>query len=129
MSERTLLHCEARPTAWTDWLSEFWPNQLVPAQSLRLEHLYFALQTALDGLGVAMGPSSLIPADVAAGRLVIPFGKLIKRCENYYVILRQDRQHDPVTKTFCDWLEEQGTQFANAIMLVLENGMVGASEP
>ncbi|MCP2091718.1 UNVERIFIED_ORG: LysR family glycine cleavage system transcriptional activator [Paraburkholderia sediminicola] len=128
LSEHTLLHCEARPTAWTDWLSEFWPNQLVPAQSLRLEHLYFALQAALDGLGVAMGPSSLIEADVATGRLVIPFGNRIKRCENYYIILRQDRQHDPVVKTFCDWLEEEGTQFDNTIMQVLEKGMVSAPE-
>ena len=129
LNRHTLLHCEARPTAWTDWLSEFWPGQLVPAQSLRLEHLYFALQAALDGLSVAMGPSSLIAADVAAGRLVIPFGKRIKRCENYHVILRQDRQHDPVVKTFCDWLEEEGTQFDNTIMQMLENGMVAATEP
>jgi LysR family transcriptional regulator, glycine cleavage system transcriptional activator len=128
LNRHTLLHCEARPTAWADWLSEFWPSQLVPAQSLRLEHLYFALQAALDGLGVAMGPSSLIEADVASGRLIIPFGKRFKRCASYYIILRQDRQHDPVVKTFCDWLEEEGTQFDNTIMQVLETGMVSASE-
>jgi hypothetical protein len=34
-----------------------------------------------------------------------------------------------VVKTFCDWLEEEGTQFDNTITQVLEKGIVYASEP
>lgn len=126
LNRHTLLHCEARPTAWQEWFSEFWPSQIVPSQSLRLEHLYFALQGAIGGLGVAMGPSSMVADDVAAGRLVIPFGNRLKHSKSYYAILRQDRQHDPVVKTFCDWLADEGTQFDKNILQVLEKGMMNA---
>lgn len=126
LRRQTLLHCEARPTAWSDWLAAFWPARLVPAKSLRLEHLYFALQAALDGLGVAMGPSSLIASDISAGRLVVPFGKRFLPCESYFIILPEDRQHDPVVKTFCDWLEEEGAQFDAGILQLLEKGMAAS---
>ncbi|CAG9183964.1 Glycine cleavage system transcriptional activator [Cupriavidus laharis] len=120
LRHHTLLHCQARPTVWNDWLKAFWQDSLVPAQSLQLEHLYFALQAALDGLGVAMGPSSLVASDVASGRLVIPFGRRMLPCRNYFMILRQERQHDPVVKTFCDWLEREGEQFESDLGVILE---------
>ncbi|MFK4448102.1 DNA-binding transcriptional LysR family regulator [Caballeronia udeis] len=96
-------------------------------KSLRLEHLYFVLQAETDGLDVAMGHRSLIEADLPAGRMIIPFENRTRRQENYSIILCQDRQHDPVVKTFCDWLEE-GTQFDNTIVPVLKKSMFSASE-
>ena len=111
LSRHTILHCPARRTAWEDWLAVVHHSRVVPAQSLELEHLYFCLQAAIDGIGVAMGYSALVATDIAAGRLVAPFGGVVLGTPGYFVITRAERQHDPVVKTFCEWLLEQGAEF------------------
>jgi LysR family glycine cleavage system transcriptional activator len=111
LQHHTILHCPARPSAWDEWLTMAHHSRVVPAQSLELEHLYFCLQAAIDGLGVAMGYSPLVYSDLAAGRLVAPFGNGMLHTPGYFVITRVERQHDPVVKTFCEWLLDQGAAF------------------
>ena len=111
LREHTILHCPARRTAWDEWLSMAHHTRVVPAQSLELEHLYFCLQAAIDGIGVAMGYSTLVTTDLAAGRLIAPFGPVVLPTPGYFLITRAERQHDPVVKTFCEWLLAQGAEF------------------
>lgn len=115
LTQHTILHYPARRAAWDDWLAIAHHSRVVPAQSLELEHLYFCLQAAIDGIGVAMGYSPLVAPDIAAGRLVAPFGGIVLGTPGYFVITRTERHHDPVVKTFCDWLLEQGTRFDEAM--------------
>ncbi|NDK38669.1 LysR family transcriptional regulator [Pseudoxanthomonas gei] len=72
--EESLLHTSSRPQAWPAWASA---NALEPG-SLDLgagfEHLYYLLEAAVAGLGVAIAPQPLVSADLAAGRLVAPWG-------------------------------------------------------
>lgn len=119
LAHHTILHCPARRTAWDDWLAAVQHTRVVPAQSLELEHLYFCLQAAIDGLGVAMGYSPLVATDLAAGRLVAPFGPLELTTPGYFLITRAERQHDPIVKTFCDWMIEQGSLFDASVHLHL----------
>lgn len=69
-----LLHTVSRPQAWPAWARG---NALEPAR-LQLgqgfEHLYFLLEAALAGLGVAIAPQQLVADDLAAGRLLAPWG-------------------------------------------------------
>ena len=111
LQHHTILHCPARLSAWDEWLTTVHHSRVVPAQSLELEHLYFCLQAAIDGIGVAMGYSTLVTTDLAAGRLVAPFGTEVLPTPGYFLITRAERQHDPVVKTFCDWLLAQGAEF------------------
>ena len=111
LQHHTILHCPARHTAWDEWLTMAHHSRVVPAQSLELEHLYFCLQAAIDGIGVAMGYSTLLTTDLAAGRLVAPFGSVVLPTPGYFLITRAERQHDPVVKTFCEWLLAQGAEF------------------
>ena len=123
LRRHTILHCPARRTAWEDWLAIAHHSRVVPAQSLELEHLYFCLQAAIDGIGVAMGYSPLVTTDIAAGRLVAPFGTIALGTPGYFVITRAERQHDPVVKTFCDWLLEQGAQFDAEMVSLLSRAL------
>jgi LysR family transcriptional regulator, glycine cleavage system transcriptional activator len=41
---------------------------------LRFSHFGLALSAAIDGLGVALGRSPMVDAELASGRLVRPFG-------------------------------------------------------
>lgn len=69
-----LLHTSSRPQAWPNWAAR---NGLDTA-ALRLgqgfEHLYYLLEAAAAGLGVAIAPQQLVADDLAAGRLVAPWG-------------------------------------------------------
>ena len=72
--EETLLHTASRPQAWPNWARQ---QGLDPAR-LRLgqsfEHLYFLLEAALAGLGVAIAPQQLVADDLQSGRLLAPWG-------------------------------------------------------
>ena len=108
LSRHTLLHVTSMPRLWRDWLTEAGQSGLDPAASLTFDHFYLTIQAALDGLGVAMGPTALIADDLAAGRLVTPFPKISLPARSYFAYFPEARSHDPHNAVFCDWLEQQG---------------------
>lgn len=69
-----LLHTSSRPQAWPSWAA----SNALHAAALKLgqgfEHLYYLLEAAAAGLGVAIAPQQLVADDLAAGRLVAPWG-------------------------------------------------------
>ena len=72
--EQALLQTTSRPQAWPIWARQ---NGL-DAQALKFgqgfEHLYYLLEAAVAGLGVAIAPEPLVAEDLRAGRLVAPWG-------------------------------------------------------
>ncbi|ETF05558.1 MULTISPECIES: LysR family transcriptional regulator [Pseudomonas] len=72
--DEPLLHTTSRPQAWPSWAQQ---NHLDP-RALKLgqgfEHLYYLLEAAVAGLGVAIAPEPLVTEDLKAGRLVAPWG-------------------------------------------------------
>ncbi|WP_295472029.1 LysR family transcriptional regulator [uncultured Pseudomonas sp.] len=69
-----LLHTASRPQAWPAWAQQ----QGIDPQALRFgqgfEHLYYLLEAAVAGLGVAIAPEPLVSDDLRAGRLASPWG-------------------------------------------------------
>ena len=110
LSRHTLLHVTSMPRLWRDWLTEAGEPALDPAASLTFDHFYLTIQAAVDGLGVAMGPTALIADDLAVGRLVTPFPKISLPARSYFAYLPETRRNDPHGAVFCDWLEQQGRQ-------------------
>ncbi|MDF0733490.1 LysR family transcriptional regulator [Pseudomonas entomophila] len=70
----TLLHTTSRPQAWPTWAEQHGlaPGELVFGQAF--EHLYYLLEAAVAGLGVAIAPQPLVADDLRAGRLAAPWG-------------------------------------------------------
>lgn len=70
----SLLHTTSRPQAWPQWAQ----SQGIKRAELHLgqgfEHLYYLLEAAVAGLGVAIAPQQLVADELAAGRLVAPWG-------------------------------------------------------
>ena len=81
---------------------------LEPVASLTLDHFYLTLQAALDGLGVAMGPTALVADDLAADRLVAPFPGVTLPTRGYHAYLPEARAGDRSAIAFCEWLEDMG---------------------
>lgn len=100
----TLLHATTLPEVWPRWLLAAGVPDLEPAHTVTLEHFYLTLQAALDGLGVAMGPTALVADDVAARRLVLPFASPALPARSYFVYVPEARAADPAVRAFCDWL-------------------------
>jgi LysR family glycine cleavage system transcriptional activator len=73
LRQHTLLHTSSLPRLWPDWLARAEIPSLRPAATLTFDHFYLTLQAAIDGIGIAMGPTALVSDDLAAGRLVAPF--------------------------------------------------------
>jgi LysR family transcriptional regulator, glycine cleavage system transcriptional activator len=115
LARHTLLHVMSMPRLWRDWLTEAGQPGLRPAGSLTLDHFFLTIQAALDGLGVAMGPTALIGDDIAAGRLVTPFPNISLPARSYFAYLPEAHRTDPHTAVFCDWLEQQGRDFGREV--------------
>jgi LysR family transcriptional regulator, glycine cleavage system transcriptional activator len=108
LGQHTLLHVATMPRLWNDWLLVAGVAGLDPATSLTFDHFYLTVQAALDGLGVAMGPTALVADDLAAGRLVAPFPDVSLPARSYHAYVADPGSRDPAITVFCDWLEEAG---------------------
>jgi len=78
----TLIECEAAEAedsefTWATWLNRFGLQGARLSRQLRFSHFGVALSAAVDGLGVALGRSPMVDAELAAGRLVRPFAKRV----------------------------------------------------
>jgi DNA-binding transcriptional LysR family regulator len=72
--DEPLLQTTSRLQAWPTWAIEngIDPHELNYGQDF--EHLYYLLEAAVAGLGVAIAPEPLVAEDLKAGRLAAPWG-------------------------------------------------------
>ncbi|WP_213878117.1 LysR family transcriptional regulator [Pseudomonas sp. dw_358] len=74
LAREPLLYTSSRPQAWPSWAQHngLSPDTLKYGQGF--EHLYYLLEAAVAGLGVAIAPQPLVSDDLRAGRLAAPWG-------------------------------------------------------
>jgi LysR family transcriptional regulator, glycine cleavage system transcriptional activator len=108
LRDHTLLHTSSLPRLWSEWLAKASVPTLTPATTLIFDHFYLTLQAALDGIGVAMGPTAMVAGDLASGRLVAPFPGLRLPSRSYCTYVPDDRRDDELVTRFRSWLEEEG---------------------
>jgi len=105
-----LLEAETRPGAWARWgLAAGVSAEIDRAQTQRFNHYYLALQAALDGLGVALGPVPLVQDEFTAGRLVAPFEAVVSPAAPYCWVAPKTHLRLPAIAEFCAWLEAEGS--------------------
>jgi LysR family glycine cleavage system transcriptional activator len=68
-----------------------------------------AVQAAIEGLGVALGRSQIVEADMAAGRLVAPFDMVLPQDAGYYVVTPEATADSPKIARFRAWLIASAT--------------------
>jgi len=97
-----LLHTTSRPQAWPEWALS---HGLDPAQlqlGTGFEHLYFLLEAAVAGLGVAIAPEPLVADELAAGRLLAPWG--FGATGGFWVLATPEGWQDARVDALSDWL-------------------------
>jgi LysR family transcriptional regulator, glycine cleavage system transcriptional activator len=112
LAQHTLLNVTSMPRLWHDWLVQAGHPRVNPTATLTFDHFFLTIQAAIDGLGVAMGPTALIGDDVAAGRLIAPFPDVSLPARSYFAYLPAGSEGGSQTAVFCDWLEQEGQQSA-----------------
>ncbi|CAG9248875.1 Transcriptional regulator, LysR family [Paraburkholderia unamae] len=108
LRQHTLLHTSSLPRLWPDWLASARLTDLRPAAALTFDHFYLTLQAAIDGIGVAMGPTALVADDLAAGRLVTPFAGPRLPSRSYCTYVPDEKSGDGLIERFRSWLEREG---------------------
>ncbi len=109
LDAHTLLHAESVAHLWPDWLKLAGCPDVQGRSQLRFEPLYHSLQAAIDGVGIAMGPSALVAADVAAGRLVALFGQHPLAMADFHVLTMPGRDAGRCRSAFRTWVKRVGT--------------------
>jgi LysR family transcriptional regulator, glycine cleavage system transcriptional activator len=101
----TLLHVNLYRDEWLLWLSAAGlPTSLAARPGLTFDLGLMALQAAIDGLGVAIGRTPFVEADIAAGRLVMPFNVVLPSEAGFYVVAPEQSADAPKIAQFRDWL-------------------------
>jgi LysR family glycine cleavage system transcriptional activator len=108
LARHTLLHTSSLPRVWPDWLASARCADLKPSAVLTFDHFFLTLQAAIDGIGVAMGPTALVADDLAAGRLVAPFDSPRLPSRQYCTYVSDARAPREPVELFRAWLEEEG---------------------
>jgi LysR family glycine cleavage system transcriptional activator len=110
LRQHTLLHTSSLPRVWPDWLASARIPALRPAAALTFDHFYLTLQAAIDGIGIAMGPTALVAGDLAAGRLVAPFAGPRLPSRSYCTYVPDGKSADELVALFRAWLEREGAR-------------------
>ncbi|MEK7944641.1 transcriptional regulator GcvA [Pigmentiphaga sp. YJ18] len=115
LEAHTLISYATEPYAWSEWLEAAGVAGLKPANTLGFEQMYFALQAASEGLGLAMVPLFLAIDEILAGRLCVPFGPLGVKRRTYYANSAATLKAQTLTSDFCDWLQQEGRDTEQSI--------------
>ena len=102
LANHTLLTGRTRSSDWQDWARHAGIELLHTQPTLQFDHMHLVLQAAVDGLGVAQCPESLLARDLSTGRLACPLPSLRLPLVSYYYGVAQDAP--PETQQFIDWM-------------------------
>ncbi|HEY3793635.1 MAG TPA: transcriptional regulator GcvA, partial [Bradyrhizobium sp.] len=106
LAHHTLLHTSGvYDDDWRLWLTaEGLPTDISKPPGLTFDLILMTVQAALDGIGVAMGRTSYVEADIAKGRLVVPFKTTLPTDAGFYLVSPEARPDPPKLAAFRQWL-------------------------
>jgi len=101
-----LLHTSAANNDdWRLWLTAAGlPANLSKQPGITFDLVLMTVQAAIDGMGVAMGRTSYVEADIAKGRLVVPFRIALPADAGFYLVSPEARADAPKLAAFRHWL-------------------------
>jgi LysR family transcriptional regulator, glycine cleavage system transcriptional activator len=106
LAHYTLLHSSGSyDDDWRLWLTAAGlPINISEQPGLTFDLILMTVQAAIDGIGVAMGRTSYVEADIAKGRLVVPFKITLPTDAGFYLVSPEARADPPKLAAFRQWL-------------------------
>ncbi|SHI01849.1 transcriptional regulator GcvA [Bradyrhizobium erythrophlei] len=106
LANQTLLHSSGGyDDDWRLWLTAAGlPANISKQPGLTFDLILMTVQAAIDGFGVAMGRTSYVEADIAKGRLVVPFKITLPADAGFYLVSPEAKADSPKLRAFRQWL-------------------------
>jgi len=106
LAHHTLLHSSGGyDDDWRLWLTAAGlPSNISKQPGLSFDLILLTVQAAIDGSGVAMGRTSYVEADIAKGRLVVPFKVTLPADAGFYLVSPEAKADPPKLRAFRQWL-------------------------
>src|SRR5450756_2500547 len=107
LAHHTLLHSSGGfDDDWRLWLTAAGlPANISKQPGVSFDLSFVTVQAAIDGIGVAMGRTSYVEADIAKGRLVVPFKIALPADAGFYLVSPEARADPPKLRAFRQWLK------------------------
>ena len=102
---QALLHTASRPQAWPAWARTQGMEPAALHYGTGFEHLYYLLEAAVAGVGIAIAPQALVADDLAHGRLVAPWG--FGETGGHWALCRPAGRPDHRIDALAGWLRAQ----------------------
>jgi LysR family glycine cleavage system transcriptional activator len=99
------LHTRSHPQAWAEWAAQSGLGLPETAEHREYEHIFYTLEAVAAGLGVGIIPWIYVAGDIAAGRLVAPFG-FVRTPNRFQLILPEETPKRGLAR-FREWLLEE----------------------
>lgn len=101
-----LLDSNLRRHDWHDWLASAGMPDFQAQKKRSFDEASVMVEAALAGLGIAITQSAFVQDELRSGRLVAPFGHVLRRNAGYYATYSKPGEKSPAVIAFCDWLCE-----------------------
>jgi DNA-binding transcriptional LysR family regulator len=92
---------------WPIWLEAMGLQALKPHRSLAFDSTKIAVEAAIEGAGVAIGPPNLFREEIEEGRLFQPFPEVVESGKAWWFVCPAVTAERPKIKTFRAWLAEE----------------------
>ncbi len=107
LRRHTLIHVTKRLHEWPEWMKLAGVTNRGFGRGLRLSNSQLATAAAAEGLGVALGDSTLSSQEIEQGKLVMPFDIQLDTLKSFYLVYKKDRPLSYGMQAFKDWLIEE----------------------
>lgn len=104
LASKNLLHSMMRTDGWDLWLSAQGLGSLRPRRSTKLANAAVTYQAAIDGLGVALAQLEYVKDDLASGKLVMPFERVLHTDSGYYLAYAKRKASQANIRLFREWM-------------------------
>ncbi len=109
LQHHVLLHDDGHGD-WRKWLLAASAQNVDPSKGPVYTDSAMAVQSALEGDGIALARSQLVRDDLAKGRLVQPFNISQPSEFSYYIVYPEDHTPSPAMQAFIEWLQQQARE-------------------
>jgi LysR family glycine cleavage system transcriptional activator len=92
---------------WPQWLEMAGAKDIELQEGLICDHLFATVQSAIHGLGIAMGRSTVVNRELQAGELIEPFDLRLPLATGYYITHRLDKADRSAVQHFTEWLKDR----------------------
>ena len=92
---------------WSIWLRAVGLGDFKPKRVLTFDSTMIAVEAAMEGAGVAVGPPQFFREELAEGRLYQPFAEIVDSGNAWWFVCAPSSASRPKTRAFEEWLVEE----------------------